>query len=240
MNTTEQPDLPAKGQFLVYQTEDGQVKINVRLQGETAWLTQAHLAALFQTTVPNVNMHLRNIFAEGELQAGSVIQEFLITAADGKNYRTNHYNLDAIPGWYGIAPLVLRKAECVRTRTNHRRQRDGDSGDVMMNQPSFIASVPVPSANGAASYQPGVTPQVTIHSSHLGPKARPIAAIYGSDRGLASPRLNGPSALNFVVRSIPGALPQAGIGSQRWCSERRNARDLEQTIAANMSEILEP
>ncbi len=96
MSVPEQPDLPANGQFLVYQTEDGQVKIDVRLQGETAWLTQAHMAALFQTTIPNVNMHLRNIFAEGELQAGSVIQEFLTTAADGKNYRTNHYNLDAI------------------------------------------------------------------------------------------------------------------------------------------------
>jgi hypothetical protein len=96
MNDPKQPDLPAKGQFLVYQAEDGQVKIDVRLQGETAWLTQAHMAALFQTTVPNVNMHLRNIFAEGELQAGSVIQEFLTTAADGKKYRTNHYNLDAI------------------------------------------------------------------------------------------------------------------------------------------------
>jgi hypothetical protein len=96
MSAPEQPNLPSKGQFLVYQAEDGQVKIDVRLQGETAWLTQAHMAALFQTTVPNVNMHLRNIFAEGELQADSVIQEFLITAADGKNYRTNHYNLDAI------------------------------------------------------------------------------------------------------------------------------------------------
>jgi hypothetical protein len=96
VNDPKQPDLPPKGQFLVYQTEDGQVKIDVRLHGETAWLTQAHMAALFQTTVPNVNMHLRNVFAEGELQADSVIQEFLITAADGKRYRTNHYNLDAI------------------------------------------------------------------------------------------------------------------------------------------------
>jgi hypothetical protein len=96
MSDSKQPDLPPKGQFLVYQAEDGQVKIDVRLEGETAWLTQAHMAALFQTTVPNVNMHLRNIFAEGELQADSVIQEFLITATDGKKYRTNHYNPDAI------------------------------------------------------------------------------------------------------------------------------------------------
>ena len=90
------PNPPSKGQFLVYQADDGKLKIEVRLEGETAWLTQAHMAELFQTTVPNVNMHLRNILAEEELQAASVIQEFLITAADGKKYRTNHYNLDAI------------------------------------------------------------------------------------------------------------------------------------------------
>ena len=96
MSDSKEPNPPSKGQFLVYQAEDGQVKIDVRLEGETAWLTQAHMAALFQTTVPNVNMHLRNIFTEGELQPDSVIQEFLITAADGKKYRTNHYNLDAI------------------------------------------------------------------------------------------------------------------------------------------------
>jgi len=96
MSVPTEPNSPAKGQFLVYQTDDGQIKIDVRLQGETAWLTQAHMAALFQATIPNVNMHLRNIFTEGELQADSVIQEFLTTAADGNKYRTNHYNLDAI------------------------------------------------------------------------------------------------------------------------------------------------
>jgi hypothetical protein len=96
MSSPEHPNLPSKGQFLVYQAEDGQVKIDVRLEGETAWLTQAHMAELFQTTIPNVNMHLRNVFAEGELQAGSVVQEFLTTAADGKNYTTKYYNLDAI------------------------------------------------------------------------------------------------------------------------------------------------
>lgn len=96
MSKLDDTNPPPKGQFLVYQADDGQLKIDVRLEGETAWLTQAHMASLFQTTVPNVNMHLRNIFAEGELQPDSVIQEFLITAADGKKYRTNHYNLDAI------------------------------------------------------------------------------------------------------------------------------------------------
>jgi hypothetical protein len=76
--------------------EDGRTKLEVRLENETVWLTQAHIAELFQTTIPNISMHLRNVFAEGELQADSVIKEFLTTAADGKNYATKHYNLDAI------------------------------------------------------------------------------------------------------------------------------------------------
>ncbi len=96
MSDPKQAASPARGQFLVYQADDGQMKIDVRLAGETAWLTQALMAELFQTSVANVNMHLRNIFTEGELQADSVIQDFLITATDGKNYRTKHYNLDAI------------------------------------------------------------------------------------------------------------------------------------------------
>ncbi|TVS20583.1 MAG: hydroxyacid dehydrogenase [Planctomycetaceae bacterium] len=87
---------PSHGQLLVYRTESGKDKIEVRLEGETAWLTQAHMAELFQTTVPNISMHLRNIFEEGELQQDSVVQDFLSTASDGKNYRTKHYNLDAI------------------------------------------------------------------------------------------------------------------------------------------------
>ena len=83
-------------ELILYQTEDNQTRIEVRLENETVWLTQAQMAELFQTTIPNVSMHVRNIFAEGELQAGSVVKEFLTTAADSKNYQTRYYNLDAI------------------------------------------------------------------------------------------------------------------------------------------------
>ena len=89
-------NLPQKSHFLVYQAEGEAIKIDVRFENETVWLTQAQIAGLFQTTIPNVSMHLRNVFAESELQADSVIKEFLTTAADGKNYSTNFYNLDAI------------------------------------------------------------------------------------------------------------------------------------------------
>ena len=90
------PAAPERGQFLVYPAEDGHIKIDVRLDGETVWLTQKLMAELFQTTTANINIHLKRIFAEGELSPDSVIKESLITAADGKNYRTNFYSLDAI------------------------------------------------------------------------------------------------------------------------------------------------
>ncbi len=85
-----------QSEIILYQTEDGRTRLQVRLQDETVWLTQKLMAELFQTSVPNVSMHIRNVFAVGELQADSVVKEFLTTAADGKSYATQHYNLDVI------------------------------------------------------------------------------------------------------------------------------------------------
>lgn len=91
---TDEP-LP-QSELILYQTDDGRTRVEVRLQDETVWLTQKLMSELFQTSVPNVSMHIRNAFAEGELLEDSVVQEFLTTAADGKSYSTRHYNLDVI------------------------------------------------------------------------------------------------------------------------------------------------
>jgi hypothetical protein len=80
---------------ILYQTEDGRTRFQVRLQEETAWLSQSQLAELFQTTKQNISLHLKNIFEERELTQNSVIKDYLTTAADGKNYRTKFYNLEA-------------------------------------------------------------------------------------------------------------------------------------------------
>ena len=87
---------PESGEFLLYRTEDGQTRLEVRLQEETVWLTQKLMAELFQKNVRTINEHIRNIFEEGELTPESVIRKFRITADDGKNYDTQHYNLDVI------------------------------------------------------------------------------------------------------------------------------------------------
>ena len=96
MSDKSQPSPPPGGQFLVYQTEDGKLKLDVRFEGETVWLTQQHMAELFQTTKQNISLHIQNAFSEGELREDSVVKESLTTAADGKKYATKFYNLDVI------------------------------------------------------------------------------------------------------------------------------------------------
>lgn len=86
-------------QILIYQTEDGQTKIDVRLQDETVWLTQRMLAELFQTTPQNITLHLKNIYQEGELQEDRTCKDFLQVQREGTRTvqrQVNYYNLDAI------------------------------------------------------------------------------------------------------------------------------------------------
>ena len=82
-------------QIIIYQTSDGKTKLQVKFEGETAWLSQAQMAELFDCSIDNISLHLKNIFKEKELDKDSVTEEYSITAADGKKYKTKHYNLDA-------------------------------------------------------------------------------------------------------------------------------------------------
>lgn len=83
-------------QIIIYQADDGTPGIDVRFQGETAWLTQAQLVNLFGSSKANISEHIKHIFEEGELEWDSVVRKFRTTAADGKKYETEHYNLEMI------------------------------------------------------------------------------------------------------------------------------------------------
>lgn len=83
-------------QIIIYQTDDGKTKVEVRFEHENVWLSQKLMAELFETTIPNVNMHLKTIFETNELQKNSVIKDFLITAKDGKKYKTKMYGIEVI------------------------------------------------------------------------------------------------------------------------------------------------
>lgn len=82
--------------IIIYTDESGSTKIDVKLEDETLWLTQAQMCELYQTSKSNVSEHIKHIFEEGELQENAVVRKFRTTASDGKTYLTTHYNLDMI------------------------------------------------------------------------------------------------------------------------------------------------
>lgn len=83
-------------ELILYSTDDGGSRIDVRLLDETVWLTQAQMVDLFQKSKATINEHIKNVFREGELDESAVVRNFRITAADGKEYDVMHYNLDVI------------------------------------------------------------------------------------------------------------------------------------------------
>jgi hypothetical protein len=85
-----------KGEIILYQAENGTTKIEVRLENENVWLTQAQLVELYQSSKSNISEHIKHIFEEGELSENSVVRKFRTTATDGKDYNTTYYNLDMI------------------------------------------------------------------------------------------------------------------------------------------------
>lgn len=87
---------PESNSFVVYRSEDGAVQLAVQVSEETVWLTQQQMTALFETSKQNVSLHINNIFREGELIRSAVVKDYLTTAADGKKYHVQYYNLDVI------------------------------------------------------------------------------------------------------------------------------------------------
>jgi len=124
------------GAIILYQTEDGQTSLEVRLQEDTVWLTQVQMVELFQRDKRTISEHIRNIFKEGELVEAAVVRKSRITAADGKSYLTTAYNLDVIISvGYRVksqrgtqfriwASAVLREYLVKGYALNHRRLAD--------------------------------------------------------------------------------------------------------------------
>lgn len=96
-----------QGNIVIYQSEDGQTRIEVKMEDESVWLAQAQLTELYQTSKSNISEHIKHIFEEGELEENSVIRKFRTTASDGKSYNITYYNLDMIISLgYRIKSLV--------------------------------------------------------------------------------------------------------------------------------------
>ena len=90
------PDDSPKNSILIYTTEDGLTKIDTTFDGDTVWLSIDQMAELFQRDKSTISRHIKNIFAEGELERDSVVAKFATTAADGKTYQVEFYNLTSL------------------------------------------------------------------------------------------------------------------------------------------------
>lgn len=84
------------GDIVVYQSDDGLTRVDVRFEGDTVWLTQAQLIDLYHSSKSNISEHIKHIFEDGELNQEAVVRKFRTTATDGKNYQVMYYNLDMI------------------------------------------------------------------------------------------------------------------------------------------------
>ena len=96
---TENPVTPQDEKVVVYETPDGEMRVDVRLDQETVWLTQRQMSEVFQTSSDNVGLHLKNVFADGELEESATTEDFSVVQAEGKRQvrrALKHYNLDAI------------------------------------------------------------------------------------------------------------------------------------------------
>ncbi len=110
---TNLPDKSPRSEILIYQTEDGKIKIDVRFQEETVWLSQKLMAELFQTTKQNISLHIKGIYEEGELSSEATVKQFLTVQIEGGRQVGRHvdfYNLDMIISvGYRVKSLVATR-----------------------------------------------------------------------------------------------------------------------------------
>ena len=104
-----------ENKVIIYTANDGKTKIDVKLEEETLWLTQAQMCELYQTSKSNVSEHIKHIYEEGELAKEATVRKFRTTAVDGKEYMVSHYNLDMIIalGYRVRSIIATRLRQCV-------------------------------------------------------------------------------------------------------------------------------
>lgn len=133
-------DTGHKGELILYTTEDGAAAVRLRVAEGTVWLTQLELAELFQTSKQNISLHVKNVLAEGELTEGSVVKEYLTTAADQKSYRTRFYNLDMILaiGYRVRSPRGTQFRQWATTRLREYLVKGFVMDDVRLKEPGGL------------------------------------------------------------------------------------------------------
>jgi hypothetical protein len=134
------------GEFLLYTTDDGTVRVECRFADETIWLSQALIAELYDRSKQTISEHLQNLFEEGELNADSVVRNFRTTAADGKDYDVQYYNLEAIlaVGFRVKSPRGTQFRKWANTRLREFLVKGFVMDDERLKHPPVPGASPVP------------------------------------------------------------------------------------------------
>ena len=232
------------GEIVFYQSEDGSIRLETRLENETLWLTQQQMAELFQTTVPNISMHVKNVFDEGELQAGATVQDFLTVRQEGGRQvqrKLAHYNLDmVISVGYRVKSLIATR---FRIWATHQLKEYIVKGFVMdderlKNPPVAGSSVPDHFADLLARIR-----DIRASERRMYLRVREIFAM-AADYEPSLPETNqffsiiqnklhfaatGHTAAELIIHRADHALPNMGLTS--WA--RDEVRKTDVTVAKN-------
>ena len=215
-----------KGELILYTSEDGLSRIQIRAIDGTVWLTQVEIAELFNTTKQNIGQHISRIIAEGELESDSVVKTFFTTAADGKKYRTKIYNLQAIlaVGYRVRSPRGVQFRRWATTVLREYLLKGFSMDDERLKDPSYdyfdelLERIRDIRASEARFYRK--VRDILALSEDYDPKSRATTDFYPNIQNKMLYAVTTQTAAELIVaRSDPNAR---NMGLTTWSGTRRN------------------
>lgn len=181
-------------ELILYISEDGRTRLDLRMDGQTVWLTQLEIAELFQTTKQNVSLHAKNIFGDAELAPDSVVKDSLTAAADGKHYKTQLYNLDLI-----LLATTCHKPSLPFTFTSSFPPKTASPSSAILSSDPKLTPISAAFPNNSIALQSLSVESGTMFTSSPGRPARSLRPT-GSRNSNVSPAFGSRSAIHrFVI-----------------------------------------
>jgi len=214
-------------QFVLYKTEDGRDRIELRLESKTAWLSLNQLAALFERDKSVMSRHIANIFEDGELDAGSVVANFATTAADGKTYQVDHYNLDMIlaVGYRVRSPRGVQFRRWASTVLSEYLIKGFVMDDKRLKQPDFdyfdelLERIRDIRASEARFYKK--VRDILALSEDYDSQAKSVAVFYATIQNKMLYAVTGFTAAELIVERADPSAPNMGLTSWKGTRVRK-------------------
>jgi len=214
-------------QFVLYKTEDGRDRIELRLESKTAWLSLNQLAALFERDKSVMSRHIANIFEDGELDAAAVVANFATTAADGKTYQVDHYNLDMIlaVGYRVRSPRGVQFRRWASTVLSEYLVKGFVMDDQRLKQPDFdyfdelLERIRDIRASEARFYKK--VREILSLSEDYDSQAKSVAVFYATIQNKMLYAVTGFTAAELIVERADPTAPNMGLTSWKGARVRK-------------------